>query len=60
MAEEMKYLVTGEWKGEDVNKVIYAVSPKQAKFKAGVSMGINGKELGEFGRSSKIVAVRRK
>lgn len=60
MAEELKYLVTGNWKGESIERTVFAVSPKQAKFKAGMSLGIGGRELGEFCRSSNIVAVRRK
>ena len=59
MAEEKKYLVTGNWKGQNLEVIVFAYSDKQAKFKAGITNGVNGKELAEFMRSGKIRAVRR-
>ena len=59
MAEEKKYLVTGNWEGTSLNEIIMAYSDKQAKFKAGITNGINVKELGEFMKSNQIKAVRR-
>ena len=59
MAEEKKYLVTGKWKEQNINEIIFAYSDKQAKFKTGMKNGINRKELGEFMKSNKIKAVRR-
>jgi len=59
MAEEKKYQVTGTYEGQDIDVIIFAYSDKQAKFKAGLTNGINGKRLGGFMKSSKVRAVRR-
>jgi hypothetical protein len=59
MAQENNYLVTGSYNGEKVNVEVSAYSPKQAKLKAGFSLGLSGKDIGEFTRSNKIRAVRR-
>jgi hypothetical protein len=59
MAEETNYLVTGNYKGQDVRVQISAYSPKQAKLKAGFDLGLSGQEIGEFTKSNKIRVSRR-
>lgn len=59
MAEEKKYLVKGSYEGQELDEIVYAYSDKQAKFKAGITNGINGQRLSEFMCSSKIRAVRK-
>lgn len=53
------YLITGKWNGEEVREEVEAYSPKQAKLKAGFSLGLSGTEVGEFTRSTKIRASRK-
>jgi hypothetical protein len=53
------YRVTGTWEGEEIDESVEAYSPKQAKLKAGFSLGLSGSKVGEFTRSNKIRVSRR-
>lgn len=55
---EKKYRVTGNWQGESIDKEVMAYSDKQAKFKAGITSGIAGKNLKEFMKSKSVRAIR--